>query len=74
MRFTVKLRDLQPGELSMQQALDGGPESSQLLWEALKPFLRIPDDAWLATVDLVIALECVVPPLAPVDPQKELFP
>ena len=60
-QFVVKIRDLQPGEVSVTKEVnyDGGEVA---LWSLLKRCMKLTPDVWLASVSLQIRLECVVPP------------
>jgi len=59
MQFSVKMHDVQPGEVFAPRAIDSaGCEVAA--WKVLRHFMDIPKEAWLVSVEIKVEAMCVV--------------
>jgi hypothetical protein len=57
MRFFVKLKDAPIGVPSVTLRLDS-VNLERMLWEHIKPLIKIPDEAWLVSINLEVTADC----------------
>ena len=63
MQVIVKIKDLTPGDVSVNEALDIQAEEMQLLARSLVGELDFPGGTWLVIVDLSVVASRVLPKL-----------
>lgn len=61
MQATIKIKDVQPGDVFVEKTLDIQPEDMQPFAEHLLRELNLPDDAWCVRIELRIVAGCILP-------------
>lgn len=65
MILTCKLKDLEPGQVSVPKELKAPDFVGKMLWAAIQRSLEIPENVWCVTVELNVRADCIIDGDAP---------